>query len=184
MNQVDIVRAHPFKKQGVEYIHPEPLYAGVDVIGDFAEKIAKELNYPQKKDIISIIQYLGGEIYYLDYYELNQTASGSILVHGQNDFQMFLSKYTGKLRNNFTLAHELGHYFMHSVQGETPIYAERSTNSRLEQEADFFAGSFLMPKKKFLADYQQLKKITLLAQKYKVSDPAAYTRLKVLGALA
>lgn len=51
-------------------------------------------------------------------------------------------------RRRFTVAHELGHYFLHAKNGE--IYAHRdfgtAPDTKAEREANIFATAILMPK--------------------------------------
>lgn len=58
-------------------------------------------------------------------------------------------------RKNFTIAHELGHYFLsHQLKqnnfycSEKVIVEEGSWNDPIEQEANYFASCFLMPEQK------------------------------------
>lgn len=103
-----------------------------------------------------------------------------------------------QVRQNFTVAHELGHFLLH---GQAKLQVDHEFQLRLrndlssqgtddsEREANFFAASLLMPKK-FLAldlegeDYVDLldgKFIHSLARKYGVSIQALVNRLKNLG---
>ena len=62
----------------------------------------------------------------------------------------------GSKRSRFTIAHELGHYFIDSHRegiksGNIPMHASSSTlahSDKMEYEADFFATNLLMPKEK------------------------------------
>lgn len=65
-------------------------------------------------------------------------------------------------RQNFTKAHELGHYFLnHSLENGNAIYcynqniSENHTQSvpKIETEANCFATFFLMPKEQLISDY-------------------------------
>lgn len=65
-------------------------------------------------------------------------------------------------RQNFTKAHELGHYFLnHSLENGNAIYCyNQNVNEgnepslpRIETEANYFATFFLMPKKLLISDY-------------------------------
>ena len=76
--------------------------------------------------------------------------SGAIYVHGRGDFDIVLPQFTSPLRDRFTIGHELGHYFLHSRQGERPLVAYRQGSGRLEWEANWFAAGLLMPKDEFL----------------------------------
>jgi len=120
----------------------------------FAEKISSKYSLTQfegkNEDPLSeFVTKLGGNIYYQNPSDLAASESGSIKVWEQNNFEIYLSTFTGPLRDRFTIAHELGHYFLHSKQGEIPIRASRKGSGRLEWEANWFAAALLMPKKEF-----------------------------------
>ncbi|EKR71931.1 PF06114 domain protein [Leptospira noguchii str. 2006001870] len=114
-----------------------------------AESIAQELNYCVGADLEPVIQGLGGKIHYVSLEEWYNTQDASIRVSGKNNFEIYISNFTGPLRNRFSLAHELGHYFLHSVKGEKKIVAARSGSNLCEWEANWFAAAFLMPEKEF-----------------------------------
>lgn len=63
----------------------------------------------------------------------------------------------------FIIAHELGHYVLHYKEKNlTGLYAHRDHkrgHNELENEADFFAASLLMPRKSFEDKYHEIKKI-------------------------
>jgi Zn-dependent peptidase ImmA (M78 family) len=88
-------------------------------------------------------------------------------------------------RKAFTIAHELGHFFLHNHK-QTEFFF-RSDILRMEQdeqeetEANKFAASLLMPK--FLVErfWRQFRSIAIIARIFKVSHTAARYRLKNLN---
>ncbi len=117
-----------------------------DQIHQLAERFAATTAYkPGETDIIEYVKTrLKGTIEYTDIPK--DSAGGSIAVRAKNDFTIYLSKATSHKRDVFTIAHELGHYFLHSKLGEVPISASRSeVIDETEQEANSFAAAFLMP---------------------------------------
>lgn len=93
-------------------------------------------------------------------------------------------------RGRFTLAHELGHYFIDEhrnnlltgAAGPHPSFAERSGEDlQIEQEADFFASRLLLPENRFLSATKRmtanLAGISALAQKFEVSLSCAAIRV-------
>ena len=92
-------------------------------------------------------------------------------------------------RARFTLAHELGHLFLHYILGESTelVYTRLGTN-QVEYDANEFAANFLMPTKLFkevaasaydsAANTYDLSKI---ADQFGVSVDAAKTRGRFLG---
>jgi len=76
----------------------------------------------------------------------------SIIIHGCNDFEIVANDFeiidnesAREHKYRFALAHELGHYFLHSNQGEKPLIAIRFDSGRLEWEANWFAAGLLIP---------------------------------------
>jgi Zn-dependent peptidase ImmA (M78 family) len=94
-------------------------------------------------------------------------------------------------RKRFTIAHELGHYFLHlSENGEfidSSVDLFRDTSSPFdparnkEAEANSFAASLLMPREKVSALYKELKSVSQLARTFNVSEEAMAIRIARLG---
>lgn len=83
--------------------------------------------------------------------------------------------YKGNCRARFTLAHEFGHLLLH--HGLNPEFARTKGDHQSfedsEWQANYFAGSFLMPR-----DGCRGLMPTEIARKYLVSDIAAEIRKK------
>lgn len=111
-------------------------------------------------------------------------ASGLILKEPGQDAAIYLEKTDSKVRQRFTLAHELGHYFerleasddAYSFRDEATFSEERSNKYGLmEFYADEFAGELLMPEQEFLEIYRK-HGFTGAAPHFRVSLPAAKKR--------
>lgn len=123
-------------------------------IEGFAESITRDFDLLNFNDddtdpLHRFVATIGGEIQYQNPSDFIASESGSIKVYAPNKFQIFLSTFTGPLRDRFTVAHELGHYFIHSMQGEKPLRASRKGSGQLEWEANWFAAALLMPEQEF-----------------------------------
>ncbi|MEH7276189.1 helix-turn-helix domain-containing protein [Neobacillus vireti] len=70
-------------------------------------------------------------------------------------------------RRNFDLAHELGHLLLHYKVEFSSL--DTKSHREYEQEANLFAGAFLLPEKEFMEDFNSLSK---------KSNPDAYIDLK------
>ena len=106
-----------------------------------------------------------------------------------------------KVRQTFTIAHELGHLLLHDqeqlhVDHEFRVRLRNEVSSQgtdeAEQEANFFAASLLMPRafiEQDLADedyvdiFDDVDSLLSMARKYGVSAQALAIRLKTLGYL-
>lgn len=83
-------------------------------------------------------------------------------------------------RRLFTVAHELGHYFLH--RGDQSVFlcqqAFEYTSSMPEQEANAFAAELLMPYEKMVEFIQNQISIRMISRKLGVSEEAARYRIK------
>ena len=86
---------------------------------------------------------------------------------------------------NFTLAHEIGHIVLHkgddSFRIDLQDYSEEADPDNQETEANYFAGSLLMPEEKLLLAIKNVKNLEEAAESFGVSRPAIESRLKWLG---
>jgi hypothetical protein len=145
-------------------------------VEEYAAQVAKVAEFGVGDDPGQLVDRLGGRITYHDLDEwLNE--DGSVFVHAEADFEIVLPSYTSPLRDRFTVAHELGHYFLHSDQGAQPMVAYRKGSTRIEWEANWFAASLLMPRQKFRAACQQSHdNLAVVSAKFGVSIDAARVR--------
>ena len=159
---------------------PEPTGRPREYIEGLAGRIAGKLGLEPGDDLEPVVDRLGGNLLVRPW---NQPrVSGSIHVRGPSDFTIFLSPFTGPLRNRFTIAHELGHYFLHSLVGEKPIEINREGNDRTEWEANWFADGFLMPEAKFKQKWEEFeRRIEPMAAHFVVSTQTVRTRSQSLG---
>jgi Zn-dependent peptidase ImmA (M78 family) len=156
----------------------------MEVIQGFAEKVAKSLKFHPGDDLEPIVASLGGEVLYQPFSELERTDSGSIVVERVGEFTIYLPDYTSPSRDRFSIAHELGHYFLHFPLGDghSPMKAARYGSNRVEWEANWFAAAFLMPKKEFLRALAETDgDLDRVARQFKVSRAAADIRRRALS---
>ncbi len=165
---------------GQEYPQAMPGNFSRTSVEHTAEEVARAAGYAPGDDIIPVANAFGGTVHFVDYVLWEQTAHASIVVHEQCNFDIYVSNFTGPTRNRFSIAHELGHYFLHSMQGEMKIRAERFGSTREEWEANWFAAAFLMPAQPF-SDYYQKYGPRQTAVKFYVSPAAVSVRADTLG---
>jgi len=110
--------------------------------------------------------------------------------------------YDPPARQRFSIAHELGHYFLHASGESCPVACAAidfdldpqleqaraellSQRVDIEAEADAFAAAFLVPVEAFRNDLQRYGFCAaFLAQRYGISDAAIRRRVRVLERLA
>lgn len=97
-------------------------------------------------------------------------------------------------RKRFTIAHELGHHFLHLledgefVDGEASLFRglgedqrEAPPDRRREIQANLFAAALLMPEPAVRREWEQLKSVDAMARRFNVSESAMGIRIGQLG---
>ena len=132
----------------------------------------------------------GFNISVLDFSEVEKAHAGKkisgalILKNGEKD--IIVNQEDNRLRQRFTIAHELGHYYLHHIEAvdseEHAIISFRGDRNVVEFEADRFAAELLMPSKQIDRLYKELDLpyISVLANKFDVSRAAMRYRLDTL----
>jgi hypothetical protein len=130
-----------------------------------------------RADIDRLIDVLGGRV------EVAHD-SESLHVRRPGDFTVYVPRLTSARRDRFTVAHELGHYFLHYLLagdiGEQRF--NRGASNQLETQANVFAASLLMPAEPFRnAWHAHDGDAWPVALQFDVSPRAADIRAQVLG---
>lgn len=149
-------------------------------IAKYAEQVGQHYDiYDEtgQADLETLREKLGGRLEYSDRPE-------SSLVLEPGHFVVYLPQSTSMRRDRFTLAHELGHYFLHylypGLKGSKAF--GRGARNRAETEANVFASALLMPEQQFRAAYSRYGgEDWLVAAAFDVSPAAADVRAQVLG---
>lgn len=89
------------------------------------------------------------------------------------------------VKYRFDLAHELGHLIMHSHISEEEM-ENKETYELMDDEADAFAGAFLMPASSFSSEIysSSIDHLLMLKKKWKVSVAAMIYRIQELNLLS
>lgn len=171
-----------------EYTTPVASGLAKDSVYELAESIGKRLGFAPGGSLEDLVSKLGGRIRYQNLWDIDSSESGSIQIHTERNFDIFLATHTGPLRDRFTIAHELGHYFLHFLYplkmgtGQGPMAARRYGSGRVEWEANWFAAGLLMPSAAFRSIYQECDRdIIATAERFGVSVSAAQIRVQALG---
>lgn len=136
-------------------------------------------------------------------YNLGDDISGTLVVENKKGFIGYNPSHV-KVRQRFTIAHELGHFLLHNHSKSEQLFVDkdflvkyRSANNyssaelKHEQEANAFAAALLMPKefvhkelsRKNTTNLPELELIEVLAKVFEVSIPAMTYRLNNLNIL-
>jgi len=166
----------------MDYLEPTATGRPREHVFRCAEKYAQQVGFLPGDRIEPLIHRLGGSIEYLGALSGTEAHDGSLFVDGPRDFRILISAFTGPERDRFTIAHELGHYVLHSDCGERRIRASRFGSNPVEWEANWFAAAFLMPKVDFKATFHRYRgDSALIAARYLVSPKAAEVRMRSMG---
>lgn len=164
-----------------------------DYINRIAERLIKELGISVPvTDLEGVVRQLGGKI------EENRTLrdayAGTIKKTGRTSFEISISPYQSELRKRFTIAHELGHLFLHMGYLLDPsLWKEQNERtytrfgtSEEEYQANEFAAALLMPREEFEKTVDELSDgktidVKKVADHFNVSVSAAKNRGCFLG---
>ncbi len=160
-------------------------------ISDLADFISESFSEEFVTNVESILENEG---IYLHEDHYGNAFDGS-LVFDEKNYHIHINKdkgnYTNSVRGRFTIAHELGHYFLEDhhknlVVNEPHFSSFNLDNSNLiEEEADFFAACLLFPYNKFRATCNA-KKISAeliyeISNTFKASKIATIKRFCEIG---
>jgi Zn-dependent peptidase ImmA (M78 family) len=148
------------------------------------------------------VALLNGEIQYIS--NLDHRIDAAIKKNGANGFIIYMNSHKPYVRERFTLAHELGHLFLHMGYlhektkwdsmtdndfQDSAFFRLSDNYTQEENEANEFAASFLMPKTEFMDIakknlFNNRYTIGPIAEHFQVSETAAINRGKWLGIFA
>lgn len=151
-------------------------------IWDYAERVAAahDVFDGDEADLLGLVRDLGGRV---DVSE-SLISSEALTVRGPGDFVIHLPRLTSNRRDRFTIAHELGHYFLHyRLPGFTDARSYgRGQRNVAETQANYFAGALLMPSARFGRVWRELRgDAWSVAERFGVSESAAAVRAQSLG---
>jgi hypothetical protein len=146
----------------------------------YAERVGehyKVYDVDGRANLDKLVRYLGGTV------EVGPSPE-SLVVEAEGRFTIHIPMTTSSKRDRFTIAHELGHYFLHYlyIKREGVERFGRGLSNRAETEANTFAASLLMPSEQFRTAFRRLNgDVYELASLFGVSPSAAQVRCSSLG---
>lgn len=167
---------------------PPAAAAGLSVesIERIADHFRHAIRMVAADDMHELVKALKGSVKVVKPEERQLDAHGTLEVRSSDDWTIYLASHTGPLQDRFTLAHELGHYVLHSRMGSQPLKASRTFKSTslpdvAESEADAFAFALLMPRERVLEAAEKYGRDPfLLSAEFGVDPNIADMRLKSL----
>lgn len=161
---------------------------------NFVSILKKQYSIGTPVDVKKFVSHLGGTIEESE--SLPYGVSGRVIKTGTLAFKIQVRKGESPLRQNFTIAHELGHLFfdMHYIVnpdkwndiGNGSQFNRTGDLDNSESLANSFAAELLMPQNEFVHSvYNNLENgfvdIDAVAKHFNVSCDAVSTRAKWLG---
>lgn len=120
--------------------------------------------------------------------EFGEFASANISgAYRKSDKRIFVSQDDQYYRQAFTIAHELGHFFLHEDKEDEVFLRQFSIEpdaetDEVEVEANKFAAALLMPRE-LVEQYWPRHSANDIAARFGISPSAATWRLRTLGML-
>lgn len=169
----NIYRIHIAKL--IEAVNIEMNIIQIDTLDKNPEKIAQitrqnlKIPYGPIDNIIKLLENNGIFIFSLDF-ETDKFDGITLIDKDNINPLIFINSRQSSDRDRFTLAHELGHFIMHSI-----IYDDMTN---IEKEANAFAAEFLLPKNEIRDSLRNLsiEKLMHLKRKWKVSMQSLIVR--------
>jgi Zn-dependent peptidase ImmA (M78 family) len=142
------------------------------VIDSVSQKLG--VSYPENS-LLDFAEKAGVKVVETDLHKITPTLSGAILYENpvrKTNPTIFIHKDMPDSRKAFTLAHELGHHFLHEsdkLRLDDLDYSKDDKDTKEESEANYFAASLLVPKDLFVQKLDEGLDTEELAKYFQVS---------------
>lgn len=143
-----------FQMPSYALINSEFKLIDFDKIDEIANNVRQQfkLGIGPISNVTLLIERLGIRVNFID---LSSDQIDALTGKIGNQYYISVNKKNrSSVRIRFNLAHELGHILLHSGYSESDV-KNSSKKKRMEQEAQHFAGSLLMPEKGIALDMAQ-----------------------------
>lgn len=162
-----------------EAVVVEALPVSTAQINDYARRVGTEFQIYDadgRADLGLLLSKLGGDVEVKD-------GAESLIIHDDETFTIYVPARTSPRRDRFTIAHELGHYLLHHLNGDQTVRRfTRLGSNGAETQANYFAAALIMPAEQFRKAHSELGGDRWrLARRFDVSPAAAEVRCSVLG---
>lgn len=147
----------PDLEEGRDFRFPQAVNVSCEYIANRAHEVASFFSYKYDGKMESLVEAIGGSVRSVDYWDMREPKYEAIHILRNGQFTIYLSKRTSRYVKNFSIAHELGHFFLHFMNGEVkdfwrfesqnplPMVAYRNGDQEVEQQANNFAVALLIP---------------------------------------
>jgi Zn-dependent peptidase ImmA (M78 family) len=153
----------------------------MDIASLTAQKIRAE--YPHQSIVAFISCLLRKNQIAVDLWPIQTQKFSGCLWKNEDEWTIIINARQAPQRKLFTLAHELGHYFLHRhfQKQFTCNFSSKGPTTRLEQEANRFAAELLMPSEQVIYRVKKAGSAARAAHYFGVSEEAMQYRLDSLS---
>lgn len=140
------------------------------------------VSYPENS-LLDFAEKAGVQVIETDLHNITASPSGAILYEEpaqKSKPTIFIQADMPDNRKIFTLAHELGHHFLHEgdkLRVDDLDYSKDDKDTLEESQANYFAASLLVPKDLFEKKLQEDLSIDRLAEFFQVSPVVIRNRI-------
>lgn len=140
------------------------------------------VSYPENS-LLDFAEKAGVQVIETDLRNITASPSGAILYEEPAQKSrpiIFIQTDMPDDRKIFTLAHELGHHFLHEgekLRVDDLDFSKDDKNTFEESQADYFAASLLVPKDLFEKKLQEDLSVNQLAEFFQVSSVVIRNRM-------
>jgi Zn-dependent peptidase ImmA (M78 family) len=137
--------------------------------------------------VVAVAQELGIRVHEVAMPKIEGIIPSGMIVEDNGEWVIIVNEEDAPTRKRFTIAHEIGHFMLHSGKtfvdefsaGET-FYRDHEKNGQ-EREANHFAANLLIPAKELTEQWPDFADPAEAAEYYYVSEVSMTYRLKNLG---
>ena len=137
----------------------------------------KELDLAPLKKVTHIAEQYGIAI---DTWRFSDLHSGC-LWKSLDGWRIVVNSAHAPTRRTFSIAHELGHFFLHRTHTDIYFSCQYGSYSRIEREANQFAANLLMPRRMMAGLRQRKMTVPEMAGLLKLSQDTVNIRMGELG---
>jgi Zn-dependent peptidase ImmA (M78 family) len=151
------------------------------IIDSLGQKLG--VSYPENS-LLELAERAGIKIIETDLHAIRPGLSGAIMYDDPKEKTnpvIYIHNGIPAGRKTFTLAHELGHHFLHEsdkLRLDDLDYSNDDKDTYEESQANYFAASLLVPKDLLNKKIKDGLKATELADYFQVSIPVIRNRIK------
>lgn len=153
-----------------------------NLVRAYANGVIKKYHLIHPLDVSNFVSMLGFNVKFID----TGKSDAYTLIYKGKKLILLNKNSNSKGRINFTLAHELGHYFipehldaLYQCNVNEFMSSQNLNNTDVEREADLFASELLLPNKLYEkgCNVSNLEDIVRTSSRYSVSIPVAAIRM-------